>query len=68
MPQHRFRTAALVGLWRPTREQACRDALNARQCRLDGSRPDGVAWAVPGEIEADQPAERRAAAPPDEPA
>ena len=55
MTQHRFRTAALVGEWRPTHSQACRDALKARQARPDEGAPDHMIWAVPGEIESDRP-------------
>ena len=55
MTQHRFRTAALIGQWRPTYRQACEDALRARQARLDECAPDRVIWAVPGTIETDRP-------------
>ena len=55
MTQHRFRTAALVGEWRPTYRQACLDALKARQARGDERAPGEIVWAVPGEIESDLP-------------
>lgn len=58
MAQHRFRTAAIIGEWRPTREQACQDALKARQA-LSAARPDDVHWLVPGTIERDGPRARR---------
>lgn len=51
MTQHRFRTAALVGEWRPTRRQACEDALRARQARPGQGEPGNMIWSVPGEIE-----------------
>ena len=51
MAQHRFRTVAIVGAWRPTREQACQDALRARLARPDAASPDGLCWRVPGKIE-----------------
>ena len=54
MAQHRFRTVAIVGEWRATRQQACRDALRARQAEPDGASPDGVHWLVPGTIEKDE--------------
>ena len=56
MTQHRFRTVALVGEWRPTYRQACEDALKARQARADARAPERLIWAVPGEIETDRPA------------
>ena len=55
MTQHRFRTTALVGEWRPTYRQACQDALRAKQARPDERGPDNMTWAVPGEIEGDLP-------------
>lgn len=53
MAQHRFRTVAIVGEWRTTHEQACHDALKARQAHPDPASPDGVSWRVPGTIEKD---------------
>ena len=54
MTQHRFRTVALVGEWRPTYRQACEDALRTRQARSDARAPDRLVWTVPGEIESDR--------------
>ncbi len=51
MTQHRFRTTAIIGEWRPTREEACQDALKAGLARADQREPDGVSWNVPLEIE-----------------
>jgi hypothetical protein len=51
MAQHRFRTAALIGEWRPTRREACEDAFRARQARPDSRSPGQPVWAVPGMIE-----------------
>jgi len=53
MIRHRFRTAVLIGEWRPTRRQACDDALRARQAHGDARAPDRMIWAVPGVIESD---------------
>jgi hypothetical protein len=55
MARHRFRTAALVGEWRRTYRQACQDALQAKQARVDERAPDAMVWAVPGEIESGRP-------------
>jgi hypothetical protein len=54
MAQHRFRTVALVGEWRPTRREACEDAFRARQARPDDRAPDALIWAVPGVIESNR--------------
>jgi hypothetical protein len=51
MAQHRYRTSALIGEWRSTREEACRDAMKAGLARPDPTQPDGVSWAMPVEIE-----------------
>jgi len=51
MAQYRYRTVALVGEWRTTREHACLDAMKARQCRVADGRRDGIEWLVPGRIE-----------------
>jgi hypothetical protein len=51
MTQHRYRTATMLGRWCPSREEACQDALRAKQARLDDTRPDRIFWTVPGEIE-----------------
>ena len=50
---YRFRTAALVGPWRKTREAALRDAVKAGQADVDQAQPDGLCWRVAGTIEAD---------------
>jgi hypothetical protein len=54
MPQHRFRTAVLVGEWRRSHRLACQDAILARQARLDEGVPSKMIWVVPGEIETDR--------------
>ena len=59
MAQHRFRTAAIIGEWRASREQAFQDALRARQALFDETCPDGVHWLVPGRIERDDPRSMR---------
>jgi hypothetical protein len=50
-PLYRYRTAALVGPWRRTREVAKRDAVKARQAYADKSAPEGIHWRLPGMIE-----------------
>ena len=60
MPRYRYRTPALAGPWRDTREAALRDAIAARQVRIEDDSPDGIRWTVPGEIEeAETPEELR---------
>ena len=50
MARYRYRTAALLGRWRSTPEEAAADAVRARQAkREEGS--DSLQWLVPGEIE-----------------
>jgi hypothetical protein len=49
--RYRYRTAALAGRWRDSRDEAVRDALKAHQALLDASEPDGLRWLVDGEIE-----------------
>lgn len=51
----RYRTGAIVGPWRNTREAALGDAVKAGQARIDETQADGVRWTVPGKIEADHP-------------
>ena len=51
MVQHRYRTAAFLGRWHPTRRQACQDALRAGVARPGASGRDRLIWLVPGEIE-----------------
>jgi len=48
---YRYRTKALVGPWRPTRQQAIEDALRAGQARSDTASGPDVNWRVEGEIE-----------------
>jgi hypothetical protein len=50
MPSYRYRTATLLGPWRPTSEAAVADAIRAKQARRD---KDGIGWhwVVPGAIE-----------------
>lgn len=45
---YRYRTKALVGPWRFTREAAATDAVQARQA---GYHDGSLDWKVPGEIE-----------------
>ena len=47
----RFTTSVLVGPWRPSREEAQRDAIRARQAVPSRQRPDGLEWRVSGQIE-----------------
>ena len=49
--RYRYRTVALTGQWRDSRSAALRDAINAKQARIDEEAPGGVHWLVPGEIE-----------------
>ena len=49
--RYRYRTSALAGRWRDSREAALRDAVKANQAELDDSAPDGARWLVQGEIE-----------------
>ena len=57
MALYRYRTCAILGPWRRSREEAVADAVKARQAKWDEG--DGrLDWLVPGEIEM----ERRAAA------
>jgi hypothetical protein len=48
---YRYRTPALTGPWRESREDAVGDAVRAKQAQPDGEEPLGVKWVVPGEIE-----------------
>ena len=47
----RFRTAALVGPWRPTAGQAAADAVAKGQAMRDESEPHGIRWRVAGSIQ-----------------
>jgi hypothetical protein len=51
MQKFRFTTSVLVGPWRPSREEAKRDAIRARQAIPSRQRPDGLEWRVSGQIE-----------------
>jgi len=48
MQRYRYRTAALTGPWRSSREEALADAVRAQQLRVEDSEPQ---WQVPGWIE-----------------
>jgi hypothetical protein len=50
LARYRYRTSAIVGPWRRTREQAAADAVNARQARWDETGAQ-LRWTVPGDIE-----------------
>ena len=49
--RYRYRTAALAGRWRDSREEALRDAVKAHQALADEAAVDGLRWLVNGEIE-----------------
>ena len=49
--RYRYRTAALAGHWRDSREEAARDAVKAYQALADEAAPSGLRWLVEGEIE-----------------
>jgi hypothetical protein len=49
--RYRYRTPALTGPWRESREDAVRDAVKAKQAQNDDDQPSGIKWTVPGEIE-----------------
>lgn len=49
--RYRYRTAALAGSWRDSREEALRDAVKAHQALADETAADGLRWLVKGEIE-----------------
>lgn len=51
LARYRYRTPALTGPWRDSREAALRDAVGAKQAVPDDSQPDGVRWMVPGRVE-----------------
>ena len=54
MPRYRYRTPAIVGPWRSSREEAAADAVNARQALHDES--GDLRWLVPGDLEEEQKA------------
>ena len=58
--QWRYRTQVLTGPWRPTAEQAAKDAISRGQAVHDETQPHGLGWRVPGWIErnADAPCAR----------
>ena len=62
MIRYRYRTPALAGRWRESREAAERDAVTARQAVADAAAPGGLRWLVPGEIEEQRNDAPRAAA------
>ena len=51
MPRYRYRTRALLGPWRNTRERAVDDAVRAKQAITDKDEPRGFRWVVPGQID-----------------
>jgi hypothetical protein len=51
LPRYRYRTRALVGPWRNSRERAIDDAVRAKQAKLDDHEPRGFRWLVPGQID-----------------
>ena len=54
LARYRYRTAALAGPWRKTREAAVNDAVAANQARAEAEAPEGVHWLVPGRIESEE--------------
>ena len=54
MVRYRYRTPALAGRWRESREAAQRDAINAHQALADENAPGGLRWLVRGEIEEEE--------------
>ena len=59
LTRYRYRTAALTGRWRDSREAALRDAINIKQAVEDQAEPGGIRWLVPGEIESEERSEAR---------
>jgi hypothetical protein len=51
MPSFRYRTAVVIGRWRPTRRDALADAVKSGFARWEGEPWNEVAWRFPGEIE-----------------
>lgn len=51
MYAYRYRTALVLGPWRPTRREAVEDAVRCRFARWHEQGRDGVEWRFPGEIE-----------------
>ncbi len=51
LPRYRYRTRALIGPWRSSRDEAVLDAIGAKQALLEQRDPLRVRWVVPGDIE-----------------
>ena len=51
MRQYRYRTPALTGPWRDSRDAAVRDAVKAKQATIDEDDSAELSWIVPGRIE-----------------
>ena len=51
MPSYRYRTAVVIGRWRPSRRDALADAVKSGFARWEGEPWDDVVWRFPGEIE-----------------
>ena len=51
MPSYRYRTAVVMGRWRPTRRDAMADAVKSGFARWNGEPWDSVTWRFAGEIE-----------------
>ncbi len=51
MARFRYRTRALIGPWRGSREEAILDAVGAKQALLEHREPLRIRWVVPGDIE-----------------
>jgi len=54
VPRYRYRTRALVGPWRKSRDEAVLDAVGARQALVEGREPLRFRWVVPGDIEEEE--------------
>lgn len=54
MARYRYRTRALIGPWRRSRDEAVLDAVGAKQALLEQRDPLRVRWVVPGDIEEEQ--------------
>ena len=51
MRQFRYRTAALTGPWRDSRDSAMADAVRAKQVVMEGNAAGEARWVGPGRIE-----------------
>ena len=58
MARYRYRTPAVAGRWRDSRDDALRDAVMAKQASFDDSLPGGIRWIVPGSIEEEETSAR----------